>query len=744
MTLVPTTRSIAGASTRHPWRVIGFWVLMLVLAGVLQAGVGTRFNDNGDFTNNPESKQADALLNRHMNADPSSETIVVKSTQWTVDDPAFQTVVQTTAANLAAMPGVVASVADYYQVAQAGSPDAGQMVSADRHVTLLDVTLAGQADDLADQGAAFVKTAQGQSGNGFEVYAVGDLSGNEAYNTIANEDLAKSEKVGLPVALLVLIVVFAALVAPALPLLLGLISIFVAVGLTVVVSRFVSITSEVTIMISMIGLAVGIDYALFMVERYREERRWGAPKQLAIELAGATAGKAILFSGGTVILALLGMFILPITVFHSLASGAILAVLVAVLATQTFIPALLGLLGDKINFPRRTKSAVAATARTETIHRGFWGGLTRLVMAKPLVSLVFAVAILLVAAFPALSLKTGTPGLDVLPPSDVKTGYLIMNDEFYAGLVAPVQIVIDGKSDEPWVQTGIANLKDALAGNALYGPLAVTPSDDGAVTVVSVPLGADPESPRSYDAITDLRKHTIPAAFGANSHNVFVGGDSASNVDFNTVLADYTPRVFAFVLGLSFLLLMLAFRSLVVPAKAIVMNLLSVGAAYGVLVAVFQKGIGAGLLGVQRTETIGAWIPIFLFCVLFGLSMDYHVFLLSRIREHYDLTHRNEESVAVGLQATGKIITGAALIMVAVFGAFASGRINEIQQMGLGLAVAVFLDATVVRSILVPAAMKLLGDRNWYLPKWLTWLPDLRIEGAREAITLLGATAPAD
>jgi putative drug exporter of the RND superfamily len=291
--------------------------------------------------------------------------------------------------------------------------------------------------------------------------------------------------------------------------------------------------------------------------------------------------------------------------------------------------------------------------------------------------------------------------------------------------------VVDGDVDDPAIQTGVENLTAALGQDSLYGPATVERNEAGDLTLVSVPMAIDPNENRAYDAVETLRESTIPGAFGNNAENVYVTGASAGTADFNTLMSDYMPIVFAFVLGLSFLLLMMAFRSLIVPLKAIVMNLLSVGAAYGVLVAVFQKGFLADTFGFQQTESIAAWLPIFLFCVLFGLSMDYHVFLLSRIREHFDLTHRSDESVAVGLQSTGRIITGAALIMVAVFGAFASGRLVDIQQMGLGLAVAVFLDATVVRSILVPAAMKLLGDWNWYLPRWLHWMPDLRIEGAR-------------
>lgn len=746
MRIVPSTRGIAGASARHPWKTIGLWIAMIVIAGVLSTGVGSRFNDEDDFTNNPESARADALLDQHMNDQPLTETIVFDSTSRTIDDPVYRAAIEQTTVDLRAMTGVVASVSNYFEIAAEGDPASHSMVSADRKSTFMGVVLEGDYEDLSEHGAEFVAIAQGRSGDGIASYAVGDISGDVAYGKIAEEDLAKSEIVGLPVALLVLVVVFGALLAPVLPILLGMLSIFVAVGLTAVLTHFMNVTEEVTIMTTMIGLAVGIDYALFMIERYREERRRGLSKQDAIEFAGGTAGKAICFSGGTVILALLGMFLLPITVFHSLASGAILAVLVSMIATQTFIPALLSLLGDRINFPRRTPKANTSqpltVAHSANIYRGFWGRITKLVMARPVVSMAFALTVLIGLALPALTLRTGVPGLETLPPTDVKSGYEILATKFYAGVISPVEIVVDGDPDADWVTAGVANLSLELSSNPLFGSLSVQPSDDGAVTIIQLPIGADPQSRVSYRAIETLRDEIVPAAFGNNASQVLVGGDSAGNLDFNTVLKEYAPRVFLFVLGLSFLLLMLAFRSLIVPLKAIVMNLLSVGAAYGVLVLVFQHGVGAGLLGVQQTESITSWLPIFLFCVLFGLSMDYHVFLLSRIREHYDLTHDNEESVAVGLHATGKIITGAALIMVAVFGAFAAGRLAEFQQMGLGLAVAVFLDATIVRTILVPSAMKLLGNANWYLPNWLSWLPDLRIEGSPDLIiSPAGSTA---
>jgi RND superfamily putative drug exporter len=363
------------------------------------------------------------------------------------------------------------------------------------------------------------------------------------------------------------------------------------------------------------------------------------------------------------------------------------------------------------------------------MHRGVWGTLARVVMARPVVSVVLASVLLIAAALPYFDLKRGQGGVETLPPSTVRTAYVLLSQDFPQGRLAPVEVVVDGARTTD-VMAGIDRLVAATGQDAVFGAAELTEWNPAAdLALVRIPLTVDASSPSALKAVDTLREELVPAAFAGVPATVLVTGGPAINADFEAVVDTYTPLVFIFVLGLSFLLLMVAFRSLVVPIKAIIMNLLSVGATYGLLVLVFQKGYLHGVFGFQRTPTIEAWIPIFLFCVLFGLSMDYHVFLISRIREHYDATHNNRESVAVGLQATAKIITGAALIMVAVFAGFASGQLVMFQQMGFGLAIAVLLDATIVRSVLVPASMVLLGDRNWYLPAWLHWLPDLRIEG---------------
>ena len=487
---------------------------------------------------------------------------------------------------------------------------------------------------------------------------------------------------------------------------------------------------------TMIGLAVGIDYSLLIIQRYREERSRGLDKLSAIEKAGGTANRTVLFSGITVVLALIGMLLVPFSIFISVGVGAILATLVAIGAALTLLPAILGLLGDRVNKGRVPFMMKGQGADEEARTGGFWDRVAHIVMGRPIVSFVLAGALMIVLAIPFFDISLGFNGVGTLPDDlEVKQGFLILDEEFSAGEVTPAEIIIEGAIDSPSVQGGIGRLTELIS-NDLQGafntpdPLEVSGARD--LALLSVPVNGDADSEFARAAIVRLREDYIPSAFAGVPGQVLVGGATAGSEDFSAQVRSSAPVVFGFVLALSFILLMLVFRSIVVPLKAIILNVLSVGAAYGLLVAVFQKGWGNDIFGFQRAETIEPWIPLFLFAVLFGLSMDYHVFMLSRIRERFDQTGNNRESVSFGLRATAKLITGAALIMVAVFGGFASGELVAFQQMGFGLAVAILLDATIVRSVLVPSTMALLGRANWYVPSFLGWLPDLRVEAGDE------------
>ena len=497
-------------------------------------------------------------------------------------------------------------------------------------------------------------------------------------------------------------------------------------------------------MVTMIGLAVGIDYSLFIVSRYREERRKGFPKLEAIGGAGATANRAVFFSGLTVVLALAGMFIIPTTIFRSLAGGAILVTLAALAASMTLLPAILALLGDRINLPRLSRRA---RVDGEADPRGgVWDRITRGVMARPVVFLVASVLVLGALGSFYFQLHRGT-SQNVSQLSDdfpSKQAFLTLEREFAGGLTDPARIVVTGDVQSEAAQAAIAKLQTAIAA---AGPFAVqtqvVPSQDGAAVEVDAFFKGDPSADAAFQGIRDLRSSIVPQAFeGVDGVEVLVGGNTAFFTDFLDVANQYQWIVLAFVLGLSFVLLTVVFRSVVVPVTAIIMNLLSVAAAYGAVTLVFQKGAGIGFFNAlgfqfQRAEAIEAWLPLFLFSILFGLSMDYHVFLLTRIREEYDRSKDTAEAVAYGLRTTAGIITGAALIMVAVFVGFAYGRLGPLQQMGFGLAVAVLIDATIVRTLLVPATMRLLGDRNWYLPRWLQWLPQLRVEGREPELVVV-------
>ena len=719
---------LARASARRPWLTVGLWIVILGASGfVTSRFLGDALTTDFDFTNRPESVRAEELIEDRLRGPAKlHETYIVQSDELTISDSAFRTEVESLQADLLALgPNVVEQVVSFYET------EDPSMVSRDEQAMLVAALLPDEIDEVTEHVKEIRDIAEEHTGEGFRTLVVGDVTVNDDFNTIAEEDLAKGESIGIGVALVVLIVVFGAVVAAVLPIFLAIGAIFVALGTVAVIGTWMEFSFFVTNMIGMMGLAVGIDYSLFIVSRYREERAHGRDKLSAIGAAGATANRAVFFSGMTVVLALIGMLLVPTTIFRSLAIGAISVVMFAVLASMTLLPAILSLLGDRVNSLRllRRSSIPGAPPR----HGGFWDRVTHGVMRRPLVALVLGAGLLIGAGWSYFDINTGFSGISTLPDdSPSKQAFQILATEFSGGVTQPVEIAIPADASD--VSAEVQELQGVLASDQGFAPSVV--EEGRGLTLVSAPVTGDPQGEAANAAVERLREDYIPEIFGGSNLEVLVGGATAFNKDFFDLTDTYTPIVFLFVLGLSFLLLTVVFRSIVVPIKAIIMNLLSVGAAYGLMVLVFQKGVGADLFGFEQVEAIDAWLPLFLFSILFGLSMDYHVFLLTRIREHWDLTGDNAGSVAHGLRTTGKIITGAALIMVAVFGGFAAGDLVSLQQFGFGLAVAVFLDATIVRSILVPAAMKLLGDRNWYLPRWLRWLPDIHVEGTAAAQAL--------
>lgn len=725
MASIFSTERLARGSAQRPLAVIAVWVLVFLIGGFLASRISEVLTNEQDFTNEPESKHALNLIEQRMGgADKASEIVIVRSPSLTVDDSQYKAFVGQLLDAIRKTGDTVVGATSYYETQNAA------FVSRDKHTTMLPVTLDATVQNAPDKVGPLLDTIKPQNGQqGFEVVTGGPGSIGDSFNKVSEEDIKTGEGIGIGVALLILLVVFGTVVAALIPIGLALVAITIATGAAFLAGQIFGLSFFVTNMITMIGLAVGIDYSLFIVQRFREERRSGQEKINAISRAGATASRTVLFSGSTVIVALIGMFLVPSSIFRSLAIGAILVVIFAVLAALTLLPAVLALVGDTVNRLR-----VPFVHLSSGTNGGFWSRTASAVMAHPVLSLVLGTAVLVAAAVPYATINLGFSGPASFPAgTQPKRAFELLNSEFNAGLLQQEEIVIDAPNTKAQpIQDAIKRLQETMSKDPLFGPSSVQQADAGNLAVVRVPIGGgEASSTPALDALDRLRHTYIPQAFAGTGAGVYVGGAVSGNTDFFAVVRQYTPIVFAVVLGLSFIILLLVFRSLVVPAKAIVMNLLSVGAAYGLLVLVFQHGVGNELFGFQQVERIEAWLPLMLFTILFGLSMDYHVFLLSRIRERYDETRDNKGSVAFGVRSTAGIITGAALIMVAVFGGFAAGRLVMLQQMGFGLGVAVILDATIIRVVLVPAAMELLGDRNWYLPSWLNWLPEVRVEGPR-------------
>ena len=711
---IPSTQALAAASARHPWRTLGLWFVLIVLAGYAAGGLGDVTSDEN--RGNSESDRANELISRlRVSTGPATEFVVVESPS--PGELPLDQAVLALSRELLALPETT-RVSSFIN----GRAD---LLSADRGTALIEVELApGSPQARAEPIVELVKAADEESD--LRVTVVGEGSVNGEVDRLAEETLLKGEIIGVSLALVILLVVMGTVVAALLPIVLAAGSIIVAMGAAALVGEVTGLNELVQNIIVLIGLAVGIDYSFFIVQRYREERGHGLDNLAAITRAGGTASRAVLFSGVAVAIALAGMFIIPFDIFQSLAIGAILVVVAAVAAALTLLPAILSLLGDRVNaLPVPLLGRGQPGAGVGTI----WSGVIRVVTRRPVLSVGLTTAGLAAVAAFFFTINLGANGIDTFPEdNDFRHALTVVNAQFSDG-VGSADIVIEAEADSAGLASAIAALEASLEADPIFGERLLRRSAEAGLTVIVATLTVDPTSAEAEDAIGRLRGTYLPQAFASVEARVFVGGDAAEIVDAVDVVTTYLPLVFVFVLGLSFLLLLVVFRSIVVPLKAVLMNLLSVGAAFGLLVLVFQEGVGTGLLGFQRTPTIEFWIPLFLFSILFGLSMDYHVFMLSRIKERFDETQDNSEAVAFGLGSTGAIITGAALIMVAVFGGFAAGELVFFQQLGFGLGVAIILDATIVRLVLVPAAMELLGARNWYFPSWLEWLPRIQIEG---------------
>jgi uncharacterized membrane protein YdfJ with MMPL/SSD domain len=713
------TERLAHASSRRPWVTIGAWILTLVVAfGIIAVLIGGALTTDTDVTAQTESKRAEALLDRGFPSTQNdrgfSDIVVVRADQLATSPPVEKRI-DALATELRSED--IGNVVTYYE----GKDE--RLLSADGKATavLIGLGRSGSIDTVVDA----VERLDAEPG--YEAAVTGDETISADFDTLSQEDLRKGELFfGAPAALIILVLVFGAVVAGLIPLLHAIVSIVIALALTTLVGQVFDLSVFVVNMLTGMGLALGIDYSLFILSRYREERVGGSDKHQAIGIAGATASRAILFSGIAFVLAMIGMTLVPDTTLRSLAVGAILVGIVSVAAALTLMPAILSVLGDRVNALR-----VPLVGGTSAGESRFWLGIVRRVMRRPVGSLFVSVAFLLALAAPVIALKTGQQGVSTMPDRfESKKGYLLLNEEFPGQTAYPVQIVVQGDAASPAVKQGVSKLETELATRRIFGEPIVNTDRAGDLTLLVVPVAGDADSDAATSAVEDLRSDLIPTAFQGVDAHVLVGGHTAETVDYEHLTSHWLPLVFTFVLGLSFILLTIAFRSIVVPATAILMNLLSVGAAYGLLVLVFLKGYGNEIFGFEQVDSVAAWVPLFLFSVLFGLSMDYQVFLLSRIRERYSATRDNRDAVSFGVGSTARLITGAALIIIAVFSGFARGDLVMFQQMGFGVAVALLIDATIIRSVIVPASMTLLGSWNWYLPSWLEWLPHVHVEGA--------------
>ena len=712
------TERIARACAAHPGRTFGAWGLVLAAAVAAIVLVMTGLTTEAETTGDPESTRAEKLLVRAFPPDPErtvTDVVVIRSERHTVDDREFRAFVERLQRASRAT-GEVRSVRTFYETHD------DSLVSEDRHATIIALFAADE------EGIAKVigVVERGDDNPYFAVAITGNNTVDHDFNELSERDLQEGElKFGLPAALIILVLVFGALVAGLVPLLMAIVSIVVALGLVALLSQAFELSIFIVNMLTGMGLALGIDYSLFVISRYREERGSGRGPDGAIAAAGATASRAVLFSGSAFVVALLGMLIVPTTIMRSLAAGAILVGIVSVAAALTLLPALLGVLHDRVDALRIPFLGGKRGERSNPEGR-FWRAVIDRVLRRPALSLAAAAALLVAAALPVFGLEIGASGVSTLPDDLAsKRGYAAVQRDFPAQSTDPALIVADGASSD--VLRRLERLRAELAADPRFGAGEVR-SRNG-VAVLSVPVRGDEVSDEAVAAVRDLRKNVVPRAFEGSGVEAYVGGTSSENVDYFDAVTDPAPLVFAFVLGLTFVLLTIAFRSIAVALTAIALNLLSVGAAYGLLVLVFQHGVGTDLLGFSQVDAIDAWVPLFLFSVLFGLSMDYQVFLLSRIRERFDHSRDTREAVGWGVASTARIITGAALIIVAVFSGFARGDLVMFQQMGFGVAVSLLIDATIIRSVVLPSLMALLGDRNWYLPRWLEWLPHFEVEG---------------
>jgi uncharacterized membrane protein YdfJ with MMPL/SSD domain len=725
------------SATHRRVAILG-WLALVVASLFVGSAVGTRHLANEDLGNG-QSRQADQILAKAGFDKRAHEQVLVqgRNGEITVRDPRF----------VAAIAGVTRRLERFPTITALKSPlspaNRGQ-ISRDARSALVVFDIKGNRK-TADKRVGPILAAVAQldrSHPGLRIEEFGDASAEKALSKAFKDDFRKAEFLSIPITLGILVLAFGALVAAGLPLLLGLSAVAITLGLLAPVSQIWPVDEAISSVILLVGLAVGVDYSMFYIRRERDERAAGRPPEAALDLAAATSGHAVMVSGGTVMVAMAGMYITGNSTFQSFATGTIMVVAAAVLGSVTVLPALLSKLGDKVN---RGRVPFLQRRQGSGSESGFWAGVVDRVLRHPWISVVGATAILVVLALPTLRLHTADSGVKGLPRDlPVMQTYQRIQTAFPGGPLPATVAVKAVDVTSPRVVAGIRTMtRRAIATGQLRNPVTIRVSADRTVAAVDIPVTGDGTDATSNRALHTLRQDVIPQTIGrVQGVAAPVTGITARSADFNHQMKSRAPWVFLFVLSLAFVLLMTTFRSIVIPAKAILLNLLSVGAAYGVLVWIFQDGHLENLIGFTSIGGITSWLPLFLFVILFGLSMDYHVFILSRVREGHDNGMSTEEAIAHGIKATAGVVTSAAVVMVGVFGIFATLSSIDFKEMGIGLSLAVLIDATIVRAVLLPAAMKLMGDWNWYLPSWLQWLPRVRAERPRTALTPSRSSPP--
>ncbi|HZM72712.1 MAG TPA: MMPL family transporter [Candidatus Polarisedimenticolia bacterium] len=719
-------------SASHRKTAIFGWLAFVVVAVALGSVVGTKSLDPADAEAG-DSRRALQIVDNGGFDDTVDESVFIEHESLPASSPQFKAVVDDVVADLNAASGV----------SRVRSPlDDPKLVSPDGQAVLVQYELDDTGVGAVDRIEPILAAADDlEAANpGFTVDGFGSASGEKSVNDTIESDFQRAEFTAVPLTLGILLIVFGAAVAAGIPLLLGLSAVIATLGLLAVPSQLVPMDEASASIILLIGLAVGVDYSLFYLKREREERAAGRGPAAALEAAAATSGRAVLISGLTVIIALAGLFFGGTAIWTSIAVGTIMVVAIAVAGSLTVLPALLSWLGDRVE---KGKIPFVHRLSRKGGDSRVWGAILDRVLRRPLVSAVASAGVLVVLALPAFGMHTAFPGISSLPREiPIMKTYDRIQASFPGGPLPAVVAVEADNVASPEFEAAFADFRrQALATGQMEDPIEVQVNDAATVAVISVPLAGTGTDDASTEALLTLREDVIPATLGSvDGAEVAVAGETASSYDFSQLTKDRAPYVFAFVLLLAFGLLLVAFRSLVIAAKAVVLNVLSVAAAYGLLVIVFQWGWGESLLGFESTGAITAWLPLFMFVILFGLSMDYHVFILSRIREAFDRGLDTEAAVTHGIKSTAGVVTAAAIVMVAVFSIFATLSTIDMKQAGVGLAAAILIDATIVRAVLLPSAMKLLGDWNWYLPRWLEWLPEVSHETERSP---QGVPAPA-